>query len=218
MSDIRSELGKHLAKACTQVFDFVRQYSHEFKSVRDTDLQLAAINECYWAWADMIGEETFASLVGISREDLAKAIVPAEINVSCNFCSGPVQLLARTNAESNTLSDLYILCPSCTKDFHRKMARETQERSQIEQEKRSSELKTMPYGDYLQTPEWKERRDRQVKIDGGACRLCGSTGHLNVHHRTYDRRGDEGPGDLVTLCQPCHQTFHENRQLAKLEG
>lgn len=32
-----------------------------------------------------------------------------------------------------------------------------------------------------------------------------------VHHRTYERRGDENLNDLTTLCQPCHERFHKEK-------
>ena len=76
------------------------------------------------------------------------------------------------------------------------------------------DLRTMPYEDYLRTPEWQERRQRQIALDGSHCRLCNSSERLQVHHRTYANRGNEQPGDLVTLCDNCHATFHECGSLA----
>lgn len=78
----------------------------------------------------------------------------------------------------------------------------------------SFELEPLSYYDYLQSPEWKARRLREIARAGGRCELCNSQGPFHVHHRTYKRLGDEAPGDLVVLCPPCHQTFHEHRTLA----
>jgi len=80
---------------------------------------------------------------------------------------------------------------------------------------RALELRAMPYRDYLQTPEWIERRDAQAAADGRRCRVCNSPERLQVHHRTYANRGDEQPGDLITLCSGCHKLFHDAGQLAK---
>lgn len=84
--------------------------------------------------------------------------------------------------------------------------------------KRIEYLKTMPYQEYLQTPEWKERRLRILERDSYRCQVCNSPDHLNVHHRDYSRRGDEEDSDLTTLCQGCHQVFHENSRLARVEA
>lgn len=73
---------------------------------------------------------------------------------------------------------------------------------------RGRELRMMPYDDYLQTPEW---RQRSVAVRGRAgwrCELCGSRDRLQVHHLTYRRRGDELPADLQVLCGPCHRQAH----------
>lgn len=87
--------------------------------------------------------------------------------------------------------------------------------SQSEQYVRELELRCMPYKDYLQSPEWGVKRDAQLLEDGFRCRVCNSPDGLQVHHRTYEHRGHEQPGDLVTLCAACHGDFHSNRQLVK---
>lgn len=74
---------------------------------------------------------------------------------------------------------------------------------------RLRQLVQMPYGDYLKTPEWKAKRDATVDRDGGRCRLCYSEENLQVHHRTYRRRGQEDLNDLTTLCKGCHENFHQ---------
>jgi hypothetical protein len=76
-------------------------------------------------------------------------------------------------------------------------------------------LRTMPYGEYLKTPEWKEKRDMALKRDGYRCRACNSSEDLNVHHRTYEQRGNEDLNDLTTFCQSCHEHFH--RKMSQME-
>lgn len=76
-------------------------------------------------------------------------------------------------------------------------------------------LRSLPYAEYLQTPHWAARREATLKAAGGRCHVCNSSDNPNVHHRTYERFGDEADGDLLVLCQPCHQLFHDNGKLAK---
>lgn len=74
---------------------------------------------------------------------------------------------------------------------------------------RIMKLRSMPYDEYLKTPEWIAKRDEVLDRDDHRCRVCNSEENLNVHHRTYVRRGNEDLNDLTTLCQPCHEYFHE---------
>lgn len=76
-------------------------------------------------------------------------------------------------------------------------------------EKRLQELRTMPYQAYLQTPEWQEKRDQALESAGHRCQLCNSDDSLNVHHRSYERRGNEESSDLTVLCRACHSLFHD---------
>ena len=43
---------------------------------------------------------------------------------------------------------------------------------------------------------------------GFKCQLCGRKGDLNVHHNTYNSRGNENLKDLIVLCKDCHTKFH----------
>jgi hypothetical protein len=74
-------------------------------------------------------------------------------------------------------------------------------------------LKTMPYVDYLKTDHWKRTRIAAVERATGRCQLCNAGQSLHVHHRTYERRGEELPEDLTVLCADCHRMFHQNGRL-----
>jgi hypothetical protein len=67
------------------------------------------------------------------------------------------------------------------------------------------------YREYLQSSSWLEKRKAAIARAEGRCQLCNSTSQLQVHHRTYERVGDERPQDLVTLCDSCHYWFHKAR-------
>lgn len=76
-------------------------------------------------------------------------------------------------------------------------------------QQRLQQLRTMPYELYLKTDEWREKRELALERDGYRCRLCDTREQLHVHHRTYARRGNERLDDLTTLCDRCHNWFHE---------
>lgn len=76
------------------------------------------------------------------------------------------------------------------------------------------ELNTMPYRRYLKTDVWKRRREKHLKFARNRCQVCNADGpELNVHHRTYERRGYESAADLIVLCKECHSLFHEHGRI-----
>ncbi len=66
----------------------------------------------------------------------------------------------------------------------------------------------MTYADYLASPQWQARREWTITAAGYRCQLCNASGPLDVHHRTYERLGHELPGDLIALCETCHERVH----------
>ena len=72
------------------------------------------------------------------------------------------------------------------------------------------------YDEYLRSPEWKVKRE-QVLARDLTCVLCASAKKLQVHHRTYERLGNEELTDLVTLCDDCHSDWHKIQRMRKAE-
>lgn len=65
------------------------------------------------------------------------------------------------------------------------------------------------YTEYLQSPEWKRKRDERMRIDGGKCQMCLAADAEEVHHLNYFRIGAEDPlKDLVSVCHTCHCRIH----------
>jgi 5-methylcytosine-specific restriction endonuclease McrA len=67
----------------------------------------------------------------------------------------------------------------------------------------------LPYAEYLLTPHWQEVREVALKTADNRCQICYSPVNVQVHHRTYDRRGHELPSDVTVLCAACHGRFHD---------
>jgi DnaB helicase-like protein len=80
-------------------------------------------------------------------------------------------------------------------------------------QQRITYLKTMPYEEYLKTPEWKVKRAQRLAQDRNRCVICNCAEKLQVHHRTYVRRGNELLEDLTTLCDNCHEHHHRRMQM-----
>jgi 5-methylcytosine-specific restriction endonuclease McrA len=80
--------------------------------------------------------------------------------------------------------------------------------------------RTMKYADFLESKYWRRVRAAVFKRYGRRCSRCGRTRMVQVHHATYEIRGQELKGDnlkyLVPLCRVCHEEEHGLRP-TKLE-
>lgn len=65
-------------------------------------------------------------------------------------------------------------------------------------------------------------RELIISRDHGACRVCGSTNNLQVHHRQYQfivsiddfkKPWDYEESLLITLCRECHDLGHEQHKV-----
>lgn len=77
---------------------------------------------------------------------------------------------------------------------------------------------------YLESPEWWAKRKEALRRANYQCErqtLYGARhdSPLEVHHRTYQRLGDESLDDLEVLCTACHRDQHRirNRKRVTLE-
>lgn len=68
--------------------------------------------------------------------------------------------------------------------------------------------KAQTYDEYLKSDHWQHMREIAREHYGNTCCLCGSDYQLDVHHRTYERRGRERLSDVILLCRDCHSRYH----------
>lgn len=64
------------------------------------------------------------------------------------------------------------------------------------------------YHAYLQTPEWRARREAVMGRERGRCQGCLVRDATQVHHLTYAHVGAELLFELVALCDACHERTH----------
>lgn len=76
-------------------------------------------------------------------------------------------------------------------------------------EGRLRELGYESYQQYLQSRHWRSLRERYRGSDlPQACILCDADDTVDLHHKTYERIGEEELTDLVPLCRRCHVLGH----------
>jgi hypothetical protein len=179
----------------------------------------------YWLYPEIRAKELAHAVIGESNvHKFLNSIQSVTANINCDRCEQLVEIKSRTqlNEEIKRTNSGYshwaegyrVLCKTCQTEVmaERHAQSQTSERARNQ---RLNELIRMPYREYLQTPEWKERRLKHLKSVGHRCQVCNSPIQpLDVHHRTYERRGLEYYKDLIVLCRDCHSTFHDAGKLA----
>lgn len=73
---------------------------------------------------------------------------------------------------------------------------------------REAEERREFYTSYIQSSEWKQRREVILKRDNYLCQGCLRNPAAQVHHTTYDHLGQEFAFELISLCEPCHKRYH----------
>jgi hypothetical protein len=84
-----------------------------------------------------------------------------------------------------------------------------------------AELRSLNYERYLQTSHWKKIRAAMFLINKATCQAndCyvvgeswygGTESELEVHHLSYENRGNERFDDLALLCQHHHKLIHSD--------
>jgi len=72
------------------------------------------------------------------------------------------------------------------------------------------------YKEQYKDSRWQKKRLEIMRRDNWRCQSCGASGEgttLNVHHAYYVKRKapwDYGDAMLVTWCEPCHASRHED--------
>lgn len=75
------------------------------------------------------------------------------------------------------------------------------------------------YNEYLNSDEWKIRRDRVLKRDCYICQACLQRRATQVHHKTYENVGCEPAFDLIAICSTCHEFLHHKENTSNgVEG
>jgi 5-methylcytosine-specific restriction endonuclease McrA len=68
------------------------------------------------------------------------------------------------------------------------------------------------YQGYLQTDEWRARRQLVFKRAGGICEGCRRATATQVDHITYKHAGNEFLWELVAICRDCHERCHDDKR------
>jgi len=175
---------------------------------------------CWLYWhAPLVNTKTIAKVVLnlAGGSGLHQIVGPSRDHLKCGACGAPIEVSSRSELQrlqqmarrkSYRHTPIILKCQQC-KDKERSELNTNLQQWRQAQEAQLEQLRTMPYQDYLQTEHWQQRRAKHLKSAGYRCQVCNAKAPLDVHHRTYDRRGEERYTDLIALCRDCHALYHD---------
>ncbi len=191
-----------LIKAKARVIDEARMWLLTADSQEELLARAALV---YWRVRD-VPAAMLAEIV-LGNPNFKYHLLKLLPSVFITACSRRHRRTVHSRAELAEIENGSKLCPEC-RDSDLEDNRRINAIRKAESVRRLEELRSMPYADYLQTEEWRERRHAALRRAGYKCQACNKAGSLDVHHRTYERRGCEEIGDLTVLCRACHGKFH----------
>lgn len=196
-----------------QLVDVELKAMREVARLAKTKHRQALLEHLYWEPEERYTVGKLAELFKVkTTSELAEEVGTKQFETTCLLCGAGFRIwLASRSArnallrETATANPKWRSCPTCDRDRLKELGRLRKSKGQ-----RLTAGHRAAYGRYLQSPQWKERRDKAVKKAGAKCSLCSSKDRLNVHHRSYRNIGREKAADLIVLCRGCHETFHDH--------
>ncbi len=164
----------------------------------------------YLYWCADVPVGPLATRLDVPISKVASLCSPGPL-IQCPGCGNSATARSRSELQQATTTRKWRgslgECRVCSEE--RERGREESAVYWERETQRRLSLQTMPYSEYLRTPEWQEKRRAALKRARYACQVCNASGvEINVHHRTYERRGQEWAADLIALCRPCHERHH----------
>jgi hypothetical protein len=173
------------------------------------------ISFLYWHNRENISSKILADIVGIHYLKLKTWINPATCLVRCRDCNQYFEHTLTSRADLDKCETTgESICEDC--QDRRRQDNVSYEHYLASQRREIERLRSLPYSEYLKTEHWQEVRKAALKRARYRCQICNAAdATLNVHHRTYEHRGEEYAADVVVLCENCHAVFHLNGKLSK---
>jgi hypothetical protein len=179
--------------------------------ITEEPIRTAAMRALYWGCLTIRPAE-IGKAFGIGAEELVRKAGPKASGMRCRLCGE--EMVARSRAGLRAVTAGWqVQCTDCKRRaWEAAVLRDAREAEERERAKaaRLAVLRSLPYAEYLKTPEWHEKRRAALRHAYYKCQLCGTrAAPLEVHHNCYAHLGCEPLGDLIVLCAECHARHHD---------
>ncbi len=223
MKQQQKEIEQHQNKINT-IFGEIKHELIDLSATMDKEQKREVARFLYWD----VPEISTKQIIDCFSDDQYKSatisgmVGSLTLTKTCSSCGIECKQKIKNRTEQKLKRNQKIFCNLCQKKKeeaaesarikHRKegdrLEKEHIRENQVVQ-RRLNHLKTMPYDEYLETSHWKSIRQKALGRANYRCQLCNKNGKIHIHHRTYKRRGEERPSDVIALCEKCHAKFHD---------
>ena len=152
-------------------------------------------------WKTDMKPKDIAELIDVAKERIYGIAGPLPMLVKCINCQ--CQFVTTIRSRNETPSNVCSTCDALKirKDYDIWMNSWTP----------TPNDSPVHYASYITSHAWQKKAREMREKAGFKCQLCAAIDKpLNVHHNNYDRLGREIDSDLIVLCEPCHQKFHQS--------
>ena len=193
------------------------------------EIRARTLQYLYWMQPDI--EVTWlAEAFGLEAHQVSELAGRFTLSLKCSRCNADYDVSFKHRETMRSILHYYhkyaethiTMCKTCRQAIRQEQLTQSEAHDielaamQASRDARLQQLRRMPYQEYLQSPEWNRRRTEQLRRAGFRCQVCNEANvQLHVHHRTYERRGNEAFRDLIVLCSSCHSLFHSQGKLAR---
>ena len=208
----KEELEYKLESLQNKIPKLVKQFFEKNSEINKYTYEI--LNQIYWT--KIVNFDDLTEILQINQTELKKHLNYSFLD-DCKLCRKRIEFVFHSLTQLNKHKTKSTICSLCKEQqIEKKKKRQEQIFDQFKKEEQKEkekiiQLKTLPYEEYLQTEYWNTLRKLVLKKAKYKCKLCNNTQEkLNVHHKTYEHRGEEWKyqDDLIVLCQSCHKKFH----------
>lgn len=188
--------------------------------------RLSKAVELYWTYQKLFTAVQLAQAIGMEKRNFQAACKANSLLNIEEFCVKCKTTFSKKATSKHEYQQHILfrrrykyphICENCRKEESEENDRQWQGR-QASQEIHIKSLREMPYSEYLITNHWKQLRFIKLKRAKFRCEMCFNNRNLQVHHKTYERRGCEDLSDLIVLCENCHGKFHDKLEREASNG
>ena len=210
---IKDECKKKYEEAKQEIENFPKNISSDEIS-QDDRLKLCKF--LYWNNPGIPVNIMIKELLGLKFHEITNYLKNDYNDIKCEKCSELVIFKSKQNYK-DFIKYNKGLCNKCEEiERKNKIEYDLKHNAELllEYNKKVNILKSMNYKDYLKTEHWMKIRIKSLNNAKYSCQICNNKKcQLDVHHKTYERRGEEKYNDLIVLCRDCHSLFHSQGKI-----
>lgn len=228
IEDVLDRIHEHEA-AIANLMENLPPLVHALRGIEDGARRKAIATHLYWFMPEVKVKDIAFAFTGRAQQFAVIGLIrPDETRFTCTKCTAPISISTRQKmkefqAESTQdarhsghhWSTARLLCGQCQAERARasKIIRNKMESAYIA---RRSELRAMSYAEYLQTPEFDQRRryavdDRLKETVGLTCSICPSEDEIGLYHKI--NMPIPCDADTILLCSTCKDALLEKGKI-----